>query len=264
MLRRIAGVFAANRLYLVAVLTISVVWMELLYAGSLPALKVSENKRFLVTADGQPFFWLGDTAWELFHRLNREEADRYLRNRAERRFTVIQTVALAELDGLSDPNPYGHRPLLNNDPATPDVRDGPNNDYWDHVDYIVDRAAELGMYIGFLPTWGDKWNIRKGAGPEVFTPQNAEAYGAWLGKRYKDRTNIIWILGGDRSRSSTASQSMRIIPYPSMSSGSDIRLRAMCGGRSTGICSRARSATPMATIRSGRCGRRVAIPSTTR
>ncbi len=79
--------------------------------GSLPRLQVSENTRFLVTADGRPFFWLGDTAWELFHRLTREEAERYLRNRAERRFTVIQAVALAELDGLDDPNPYGERPL---------------------------------------------------------------------------------------------------------------------------------------------------------
>jgi hypothetical protein len=169
-----------------------------LSAGQLPQLKVSENRRFLVTADRQPFFWLGDTAWELFHRLNREEAVRYLRNRAERRFTVIQAVALAELDGLNDPNPYGHRPLLKNDPATPDVKDGPENDYWDHVNFIVHQAGALGLYIGLLPTWGDKWNIRRGAGPEVFTPQNAEVYGAWLGTRYKDAPNIIWILGGDR------------------------------------------------------------------
>jgi hypothetical protein len=40
-------------------------------------LKVAEGNRFLVTADGRPFFYLGDTAWELFHRLNREEATRY-------------------------------------------------------------------------------------------------------------------------------------------------------------------------------------------
>ena len=39
-----------------------------------PRLAVSANKRFLVTADGKPFFWLGDTAWELFHRTTREEA----------------------------------------------------------------------------------------------------------------------------------------------------------------------------------------------
>ena len=85
--------------------------------GAPPRLKVSENRRFLVYEDGRPFFYLGDTAWELFHRLNREEADRYLQDRARKGFTVIQAVALAELDGLDDPNPYGHLPLLDNDPA---------------------------------------------------------------------------------------------------------------------------------------------------
>ncbi len=166
-------------------------------APALPRLKVSDNHRFLVTADGRPFFWLGDTAWELFHRLNREEAVRYLENRARLGFTVVQAVALAELDGLKDPNPYGHRPLIENDPSRPDVKDGPDNDYWDHVDFIVREANRRGIYIGFLPTWGDKWNKKWGVGPEIFTPQNAETYGEWLGRRYRD-AGIVWILGGDR------------------------------------------------------------------
>ena len=165
--------------------------------GNLPRLRVSENRRFLTTADGKPFFYLGDTAWELFHRLNREEAARYLEDRARKGFTVIQAVALAELDGLNDPNPYGHRPLSDNDPTRPDVKDGPANDYWDHVDFIVNKASSLGIYIGFLPTWGDKWNKKWGAGPEVFTPANAESYGRWLGERYRN-AGVIWILGGDR------------------------------------------------------------------
>ncbi len=77
-----------------------------------PRLKVSENHRFLVCDDGRPFFWLGDTAWQLFHRLNREESVRYLKDRAAKGFTVIQAVALAELDGPMVPNPYGHLPLV--------------------------------------------------------------------------------------------------------------------------------------------------------
>jgi hypothetical protein len=168
--------------------------------GVLPQarLKVSDNKRFLVTTDGKPFFYLGDTAWELFHRTNREEAERYLKNRASKGYTVIQAVALAEINGLNDPNSYGHRPLVNNDPTKPDVKDGANNDYWDHVDFIIKRAGELGMYIGLLPTWGDKYNKKWGAGPEILTANNAATYGEWLGKRYKDVPNIIWIMGGDR------------------------------------------------------------------
>jgi hypothetical protein len=167
-------------------------------ALSAPKLKLSENKRFLVYEGGKPFFYLGDTAWELFHRLNREEADKYLEDRARKGFTVIQAVALAELNGLNDPNPYGHKPLVDNDPAKPDLKDGPQNDYWDHVDYVVNKAEKLGLIVGFLPSWGDKWNPKWARESKViFNPQNAETYGEWVGKRYKDKP-IIWILGGDR------------------------------------------------------------------
>lgn len=122
-------------------------------AAPLPALKVSENHRYLVTDKGEPFFWLGDTAWELFHRLNREEAELYLKNRAERRYTVIQAVVLAELDGLRDPNAYGQLPLaVKNDPTKP------NEDYFQHVDWIVAKANALGLYVAMLPTWGNLWN----------------------------------------------------------------------------------------------------------
>jgi len=60
---------------------------------------ISDNHRFLLK-DGKPFFWMGDTGWELLHRLNREQTDQYLEKRSEQGFTVIQTVVLAELDGL--------------------------------------------------------------------------------------------------------------------------------------------------------------------
>jgi hypothetical protein len=60
-------------------------------------LKVSDNHRYLVYENGKPFFYLGDTAWELFQRLNREEATQYLTNRAQKGFTVIQAVALAPI-----------------------------------------------------------------------------------------------------------------------------------------------------------------------
>ena len=80
-------------------------------AGAAPApinLKVSGNHRFLVTGDDKPFFWMGDRAWELFHRLDRGAADQYLGTRARQGFTVIQAVALAELNGLNQPNALCH------------------------------------------------------------------------------------------------------------------------------------------------------------
>jgi len=169
----------------------------------LQRLKVSGNRRFLAREDGSPFFWLGDTAWELFHKLNREEAELYLRNRADRGFTVIQAVALGELDGLAARNAYGQVPLRMNeqgkyDPTLPDLPVDGSYGYWDHVDYIVDLAAKLGIYIGLLPTWGDKFNLHVGKGPVIFDGTNARVYGAWIADRYKDKSNVIWILGGDR------------------------------------------------------------------
>ncbi len=161
-------------------------------AAPLPSLKVSENHRFLVTDSNRPFFWLGDTAWELFHRLTREDAELYLKQRAANGFTVVQAVALAEFDGLTEPNAYGKKPLHGNDPTKP------NEEYFAHVDWVVAKANSLGLYVGFLPTWGDKWNKAWGAGPEIFTPENAETYGEWIGKRYRD-AGIVWILGGDRA-----------------------------------------------------------------
>lgn len=157
-------------------------------------LKVSENKRFLIHENGKPFFWLGDTAWELFHRLNKEQAAFYLKKRAEQGYTVIQAVALAEFNGLHAPNTEGDTPLLYDDPRQP------NEAYFKHMDFIIDEAAKQGLYIALLPTWGDKvFKDRWGDGPEIFTPDNAKVYGKWIGNRYKDRKNIIWILGGDRN-----------------------------------------------------------------
>ncbi|MEM7655068.1 MAG: glycoside hydrolase family 140 protein [Bacteroidota bacterium] len=162
--------------------------------GQLSPLTVSNNQRYLVREDGKPFFWLGDTAWELFHRLSKEEAELYLRNRAEKGFTVIQAVALAELDGLHTPNFYGEVPLEEDDPTRP------REAYFQHVDWVLNKAEELGLYVGLLPTWGDKVYLAGwGVGPEIFTPENAKVYGEWLGKRYRDRSNIIWIVGGDRN-----------------------------------------------------------------
>jgi hypothetical protein len=158
----------------------------------LPLLKISDDQRYIVTKSNQPFFWLGGTAWELLHRLDKQETMVYLKNRADKGFTVIQTVILAELDGLHTPNANGDLPLIDNDPTNL------NEAYFAHVDYVIKQAEKLGLYMGLLPTWGDKFNKKWGVGPEIFTPENAEIYGELLTTRYLNQNNIIWILGGDR------------------------------------------------------------------
>jgi len=110
----------------------------------------------------------------------------------------LPAVALAELDGLNTPNAYGHCPLVDNNPSKPD------EDYWKHVDWIVKKAEEKGLYVGLLPTWGDKVTKMWGTGPEIFNADGARAYGKWIAARYKDVPNLIWINGGDRPADKSA------------------------------------------------------------
>jgi hypothetical protein len=162
--------------------------------NNLQSIKVSSNNRFLVYEDGKPFFYLGDTAWELFHRLTLKEANEYMENRKAKGFTVIQAVILAELDGIDEANAMGHKPMFNHDPSKL------NEDYFRDIDAFIQLAADKGLYIGLLPTWGDKvFKSSWGKGPEIFNTKNAGDYGKFLGQRYKDYKNIIWVLGGDRN-----------------------------------------------------------------
>jgi len=155
-------------------------------------LKVTADGHYLQFDDGLPFFWLGDTGWELFHRLTREEINIYLENRRAKGFNVIQAVILAEFNGLKKPNQYGEVPLTDLDATKP------NEKYFELVDYTVQLAEDKNMFMGLLPTWGDKVTKLWGEGPAIFNENNAYTYGKWLGDRYKNHPNIIWILGGDR------------------------------------------------------------------
>jgi hypothetical protein len=160
--------------------------------NKLGGISVTADGRYLQYSDGTPFFWLGDTAWELFHRLNFSEIEKYLENRKQKGFNVIQAVALAEFNGLLKPNMNGDIPFNDLDPEQP------NEKYFAFVDRVIELAASKGLYIGLLPTWGDKVTPNWGDGPVVFNEQKAYAYGKWLGKRYANKQNILWILGGDR------------------------------------------------------------------
>lgn len=157
-------------------------------------IQVHPNGRFLTSSEGDPFFWMADTAWELFHRLDEKEATFYLDKRKEQGFNVVQAVVLAELDGINTPNANGDLPFLNLEKWEY------NEAYFRHVDLILTMAEKRGIHIALLPTWGDKLFKNKwGVGPEIFNSETSYAYGRWIGARYKDRKNLIWVLGGDRN-----------------------------------------------------------------
>lgn len=151
-------------------------------------LKVHSNQRVL-TQSGKPFFYMGDTAWELFHRLSWEEAKLYFDNRAELGFNVVQAVLLAEADGITAPNANGDCPLVEEDVIKL------NEAYFAHCDRLVEYANQKGIVMGILPTWGKYWT-KRAEQKRYLDTGNAYAYGKLLGQRYRD-AELIWILGGD-------------------------------------------------------------------
>ncbi|WP_114782519.1 glycoside hydrolase family 140 protein [Botryobacter ruber] len=162
--------------------------------GEVGKLKISENGRYFMKADGEPFFWLGDTGWLLFSKLTRQEADTYLENRQQKGFNVVQVMTLHTVGAV---NAYGDTALVNKNLGQPKVTEGNNPedstqyDFWDHVDYIVDNAAKRGIYMAMVPIWGT--DVKGG----MVTQEQAEQYATFLANRYKDRENIIWLNGGD-------------------------------------------------------------------
>ncbi|HID29298.1 MAG TPA: DUF4038 domain-containing protein [Desulfobacterales bacterium] len=162
--------------------------MTTVYAAK---LSISGNSRYLLK-NGKPFFYLCDTAWDLFMMLTSEEADEYLKNRADKGFNVIMTILIGWKPYRDERNAYGEPPLIDKDPARP------NEKYFRHVDYIVNKANSRGMFVAIAPSWSDWMYKYVGKGPHPFTSQNARKFGEYVGRRYR-QNDIIWVIGGDRN-----------------------------------------------------------------
>jgi Protein of unknown function (DUF4038)/Putative collagen-binding domain of a collagenase len=171
-----------------------VLMLLLSIAGSaqLQSLKVSANKRFFQTADGKPFFWLGDTGWLLFIKCKKEDAIKYLDDRKQKGFNVIQVMLIHDVKLAV--NVYGDSSIRNGDVSKPVINDEHVVDdlkygYWDHVDFIINEAAKRGIYMALVPVWGG--NVK------YINEIQAKSYAIFLANRYKNKSNIIWLNGGD-------------------------------------------------------------------
>ena len=144
--------------------------------AQLPAIGISDNGRMLESDTGQPFLWMADTAWRLW-RLDPDEIDQYMANRAAKGFTVVQGPVLIS----AEENYAGE---TNEDYASP-------NEAWlEHVDLIIASAEAHGLYVAPVLAWGTH--------ADFLTPQVASEWGAAIGDRYKDSSNIAaFIVAGE-------------------------------------------------------------------
>lgn len=155
------------------------------------ALRIGPNGRYFIDGNGKPFFWLGDTSWPLFGQYTRQEAEQWLEGRARSGFSVVQGVlgwggGTGFETNLPGSNYAGNPPWLGGP-------EHPNGAYFENVDYLLSAAEKLGLVLALLPTWG--FYVVEA---QTFNTQNAFSYGLWLGERYRDRPNLVWVNGGDR------------------------------------------------------------------
>lgn len=173
-------------------------------AQNLPRLEVSSNHRYLVqkdgTTDGKPFFYLGDTGWELFTRITKAEVEKYFQVRKEQGFNAVLVDPHNEVgekgtvkQGINYPNREGFKPFVDEHPFIPE---GIVEEYWKHFDWVINKAGEYGLYITALPYLGNLY-VQKERMHLIVSNEQAYNWGYFLGNRYKDKTNIIWALGGD-------------------------------------------------------------------
>lgn len=159
-------------------------------------LRPSADSRFLTYADGTPFFWLGDTAWEIAARSHSEQIGPYIQDRQQKGFNALQIVANTHLEFFNDHirNHQGESFLLSED------RSRPNPRYFDYLDRIVDEANRAGMVVAIVPLWATFTDPHRASSPHslFYSIEEAVTQAAYIGARYAGH-NVIWIVGGDQA-----------------------------------------------------------------
>jgi hypothetical protein len=158
-------------------------------------LSVAPSKSYLQDAAGRPFLVHGDSAWSMIAAATREKVEHYLADRRSRGFNTV-LVSLIEHRFSQNPpaNAYGENPFtVRGDFTTP------NEAYFEHADWVLRRAGELGFVVLLTPAYlgyeggGQGWYRDMAA----TGADHLRSYGRFLGKRYRSFKNIIWVQAGD-------------------------------------------------------------------
>ncbi|WP_459194609.1 apiosidase-like domain-containing protein [Halosimplex sp. J119] len=150
------------------------------------------GERALYHTDGEPFFWLADTAWTASTRATVEEWEQYLNYRVEQGYNVVQVNALRQHDGS---RPHDRLPFENWDLSRP------NLEYFRHLDELVSMAHDRGVVPALVALWFEyagenlDWGISAESRHE-HSPEQARTLGRYLGARY-GAYGAAWLVSGD-------------------------------------------------------------------
>lgn len=177
-------------------------------------VKISGDKRYLVDQTGAPFAIMGRTAWFVTSLASSDY-------RAFVDDTVARGYSALELHVVNH-DPRGNHPPFDGEKSAPFLKrlDGaawtgeltygdiskeapdfttPNDAYWRSVDDLLAYCEAKGLLVFLFPAYvgyaaGDQGWMREMV---ANGSTRLEAYGAWIASRYRDRKNLVWMMGGD-------------------------------------------------------------------
>jgi hypothetical protein len=177
-------------------------------------LQIGRHGHHLVDRHNIPFLIQGDSPWSLIVGLTKDEVEQYLETRKKQGFNAL-LVNLIE----------HHFPGGDNKRGAPFNRDGqapfkvpgdfttPNEAYFAHADWVLQRAGELGFVVFLTPCYLGYPGTEEGWYKEVAASgvQACRDYGRYLGKRYGGLKNVIWVAGGDHNPDDVRAQTLALI-----------------------------------------------------
>src|SRR5579864_1139841 len=154
-------------------------------------LRVADGGRYLVDRDGVPFLIAGESPQALMVNLSEKEAEMFFANRKSHGFNTVWINLLCRkgTGGRADGSTHdGLSPF-----KTADDLAAPNEEYFARCDRML-RLAEKHELLVFLDPCEtiDHLKIMRKNGPE-----KCREFGRYLGNRYKDFDNILWMHGND-------------------------------------------------------------------
>jgi hypothetical protein len=176
---------------------------SLLAAPAAPAfpLKVSANRRYLEDQAAKPFFVMGDTPW-FIQKLKLEDVRMLIDDRVAKGFDTL-FLELLDDSRIASRDGYGHAAFEPDADITQPVEA-----YWNYAEAVMDEAERRGLFVIQSELWC-------GAGDGLWLhhlkPDNAQVYGAFIGKRFARFKNVMWMHAGDRNPDDNLAECTRVL-----------------------------------------------------
>ncbi len=178
------------------------------------------NGRYLQDRTGAPFPILGRSLWYIIS-LSPQDYQVVLDDTVSRGHNALEMMAMGHYPGANHPpfNGRGDPPFLkqldgaawsgslvygNAGAEAPDFTT-PNEAYWAYLDTFLATCESRGVLVFLFPAYIGYNGEDQGWGREIVAngPARMQAYGAWIATRYKNRPNLVWMMGGDMGTGSS-------------------------------------------------------------